>query len=73
MTETQLRSDPFQEYRQAIRELCAGFNSKYWQDVEEQRQRAATLERGFESAGWRVEQACKRTPLNRTKTFGFKS
>jgi acyl-CoA dehydrogenase len=25
----------FPEYRQAVRELCRGFNSQYWQTLEE--------------------------------------
>ena len=52
MTETQLRSDPFQEYRQAIRELCAGFNSKYWQDVEEHAAYPELFVKALTDAGW---------------------
>jgi len=52
MTETHLRSDPFQEYRQAIRELCAGFNSKYWQDVEEHAAYPELFVKALTDAGW---------------------
>jgi acyl-CoA dehydrogenase len=51
MTET-LRSDPFQEYRQAIRELCADFNSKYWQDVEEHSAYPELFVKALTDAGW---------------------
>ena len=52
MTETHLRIDRFQEYRQAIRELCAGFNSKYWQDVEEHGAYPEMFVKALTDAGW---------------------
>jgi acyl-CoA dehydrogenase len=52
MTETHLRFDPFQEYRQAIRELCANFNSKYWQDVEERAAYPELFVKALTEAGW---------------------
>ena len=52
MTETHLRFDPFQEYRQAIRELCMQFNSKYWQDVEEQAAYPELFVKALTEAGW---------------------
>jgi acyl-CoA dehydrogenase len=52
MTEKPLRFDPFQEYRQAIRELCANFNSKYWQDVEEHAAYPEEFVKALTDAGW---------------------
>jgi len=52
MTEKHARLDPFQEYRQAIRELCARFNSKYWQDVEERAAYPETFVKALTDAGW---------------------
>jgi acyl-CoA dehydrogenase len=52
MTETRPRLDPFQEYRQAVRELCAQFNSKYWQDVEQQAAYPEMFVKALTDAGW---------------------
>lgn len=52
MTETRPRLDSFQEFRQAIRELCAQFNSKYWQDVEEKAAYPETFVKALTDAGW---------------------
>jgi acyl-CoA dehydrogenase len=52
MTETSSRLDPFQEYRQAVRELCAQFNSKYWQDVEQQAAYPEMFVKALTDAGW---------------------
>ena len=34
MTDINPRSKDFHEYRQAVRALCAGFGSDYWQALE---------------------------------------
>ena len=52
MTETRPRLDPFQEYRQAVRELCAQFNSKYWQDLEQQAAYPEMFVKALTDAGW---------------------
>jgi acyl-CoA dehydrogenase len=52
MTETRPRLDPFQEYRQAVRELCAQFNSKYWQEVEQQAAYPEMFVKALTDAGW---------------------
>jgi acyl-CoA dehydrogenase len=52
MTETRPRLDPFQEYRQAVRELCARFNSKYWQDLEQQAAYPEMFVKALTDAGW---------------------
>jgi acyl-CoA dehydrogenase len=42
----------FQEYRQAIRELCGRFDSKYWQDVEAQSGYPEAFVEALTKAGW---------------------
>jgi hypothetical protein len=34
MTDINPRAHEYQDYRQAIRELCGRFDSKYWQEVD---------------------------------------
>jgi acyl-CoA dehydrogenase len=46
------RSSQFPEYRQAIRELCGSFNSKYWQEIEEQRAYPEAFVTALTKAGW---------------------
>ena len=36
MADINPRFSQFQEYREAVRDLCGQFGSKYWQDIEEQ-------------------------------------
>lgn len=46
------KSIQFPEYRQAIRELCSSFNSKYWQEIEEQRAYPEAFVAALTKAGW---------------------
>ena len=46
------RFSQFQEYRQAIRELCDRFDSKYWQDVEAQSGYPEAFVKALTAAGW---------------------
>jgi len=46
------RSSDFEEYRRAIRELCAQFNSQYWQRVEEQPGYPEEFVKALTEAGW---------------------
>jgi acyl-CoA dehydrogenase len=42
----------FEEYRQAIRELCSQFNSQYWQKVEEHAGYPEEFVKALTDAGW---------------------
>ena len=42
----------FQEYRQAVRELCGQFGGKYWQEVEEQSAYPEAFVKALTDAGW---------------------
>jgi acyl-CoA dehydrogenase len=42
----------FEEYRQAIRELCSQFNNQYWQKVEEQAGYPEEFVKALTQAGW---------------------
>src|SRR5579863_703762 len=42
----------FEEYRQAIRELCSQFTSQYWQKVEEQAGYPEEFVKALTDAGW---------------------
>ena len=46
------RASEHSEYRQAIRELCERFGSKYWQDVDERRAYPEAFVRALTDAGW---------------------
>jgi acyl-CoA dehydrogenase len=46
------RSDQFGEYRQAIRELCAQFDSRYWQALEETAAYPEEFVKALTEAGW---------------------
>jgi acyl-CoA dehydrogenase len=46
------RFTQFQEYRQAIRDLCGRFDSKYWQDVEAQSGYPEAFVKALTEAGW---------------------
>jgi acyl-CoA dehydrogenase len=52
MTDINPKFAQFQEYRQAIRELCGQFNSKYWQEVEEQNAYPEAFVGALTKAGW---------------------
>jgi acyl-CoA dehydrogenase len=46
------RAHEYQEYRQAIRELCGQFDSKYWQEVEERAGYPDAFVKALTDAGW---------------------
>ena len=46
------RAHEYQEYRQAIRELCAQFDSKYWQEMEERSGYPDAFVKALTDAGW---------------------
>jgi acyl-CoA dehydrogenase len=46
------RSARHSEYRQAVRELCSRFDSKYWQTVEEQSAYPEAFVKALTDAGW---------------------
>jgi acyl-CoA dehydrogenase len=46
------RSSEHQEYRQAIRELCGRFDSKYWQEVEAHAGYPEAFVKALTDAGW---------------------
>jgi acyl-CoA dehydrogenase len=46
------RAYEYQEYRQAIRELCGQFDSKYWQEVEERAGYPDAFVKALTDAGW---------------------
>ena len=52
MKEINPRSVQFAEYRQAVRELCRGFTSQYWQGVEERSAYADEFVAALTKAGW---------------------
>jgi len=52
MADINPRFSQFREYRQAIRELCGRFDSKYWQDVEAQSGYPETFVKALTEAGW---------------------
>ncbi|MBZ5522770.1 MAG: acyl-CoA/acyl-ACP dehydrogenase [Acidobacteriia bacterium] len=46
------RSSDFHEYRQAVRELCAQFDSQYWRKIEEQSGYPEEFVKALTHAGW---------------------
>ena len=46
------RASEFAGGRQAIRELCRGFNSQYWQSIEEQSAYPEEFVKALTGAGW---------------------
>jgi len=52
MADINPRSFLFSEYRQAIRELCGQFGSKYWQEVEERAAYPEAFVKALTKAGW---------------------
>jgi len=52
MTDINPRSHEYQEYRQAIRELCSQFDSKYWQEVDERAGYPDAFIKALTDAGW---------------------
>jgi len=52
MTDINPRAHEYQDYRQAIRELCGRFDSKYWQDVDERADYPEAFVDALTKAGW---------------------
>jgi acyl-CoA dehydrogenase len=52
MADINPRAHEYQEYRQAIRELCGQFDSKYWQEVEERNGYPDAFVKALTDAGW---------------------
>jgi acyl-CoA dehydrogenase len=52
MSDINPRAHEYQEYRQAIRELCGQFDSKYWQEVEERAGYPDAFVKALTDAGW---------------------
>src|SRR5262245_11539948 len=52
MADINPRAHEHHEYRQAIRELCAQFDSKYWQGVEERNGYPDAFVKALTDAGW---------------------
>ncbi len=52
MTDINPRAHEHQEYRQAVRELCGKFDSKYWQEVEERAGYPDAFVKALTDAGW---------------------
>ena len=52
MTDINPRAHEYQEYRQAIRELCGQFDSKYWHEVEERNGYPDAFVKALTDAGW---------------------
>lgn len=52
MTDINPRSSLHAEYRQAIRDLCAGFDSDYWQEVESHAGYPEKFVQALTDAGW---------------------
>jgi len=46
------RSEEFQEYRRAVRELCAGFGSDYWRSLDENAAYPEAFVKALGDAGW---------------------
>src|SRR4051794_18132605 len=52
MADINPRASDYQEYRSAVRELCAQFDSKYWQQVEEKAGYPDAFIKALTEAGW---------------------
>ena len=52
MADINPRAHEYQEYRQAVRELCGQFDSKYWQDVEARNGYPDAFVKALTDAGW---------------------
>ena len=52
MADINPRAHEYQEYRQAVRELCGRFDSKYWQEVEERAGYPDAFVKALTDAGW---------------------
>ena len=52
MADINPRAHEYEEYRQAVRELCSQFDSKYWQEVEERNGYPDAFVKALTDAGW---------------------
>jgi acyl-CoA dehydrogenase len=52
MADINPRAHEYQEYRQAVRELCGKFDSTYWQEVEERSGYPEEFVKALTDAGW---------------------
>jgi acyl-CoA dehydrogenase len=52
MTDINPKGRDFQEYRQAVRALCAGFGSEYWQSLEADAAYPEAFVKALTDAGW---------------------
>ena len=52
VTDINPRVAEFSEYRRAIRELCAGFESTYWRSLDERAAYPDAFVRALTDAGW---------------------
>src|ERR1044071_5586779 len=46
------RANQFEEYRRAVRELCARFDSQYWRAVDEKAAYPEEFVKALTAAGW---------------------
>ena len=52
MTDINPRSAEYDEYRRAVRELCAGFDSTYWRSLDERAEYPEAFVKALTDAGW---------------------
>ena len=52
MTDINPRSAEYDEYRRAVRELCAGFDSTYWRSLDERAEYPEAFVKALADAGW---------------------
>ncbi|MGH7712164.1 MAG: acyl-CoA dehydrogenase family protein, partial [Gemmatimonadaceae bacterium] len=52
MTEINPKAAEHAEYRQAVRDLCSGFGSEYWQDVDSRAEYPEKFVQALTDAGW---------------------
>ena len=51
-TDINPRAADFQDYRRAVRELCATFGSEYWRAIEERSEYPDAFVKALSDAGW---------------------
>jgi len=52
VTDINPRSAEYDEYRRAVRELCAGFDSTYWRSLDERAEYPEAFVKALTDAGW---------------------
>jgi len=52
MTEINPKAEELAEYRRAVRELCAGFGSEYWRDLDQRAAYPEAFVQALGDAGW---------------------